>query len=135
MNFPDAIRSALRNYATFAGRARRSEFWFFYLFLLLCQVGASMVDGVADGAGLVSGLISLALFLPMLAVGVRRLHDTGRSGWWMLVGLVPLIGWIFVLIWYCRQGEAGPNRFGADPKGSDGRGTDGRVLGRPWQAN
>ena len=88
MNFPDAVRRVLTNYATFAGRARRSEFWFFYLFLLLAQIGASILDGAIFGwaaSGPIGLLVSLGLLLPMIAVAARRLHDGGRSGWWMLL--------------------------------------------------
>lgn len=125
MKFPDAVRSALTNYATFAGRARRSEFWFFYLFLLLAQIGASILDGAIFGwaaSGPIGLVVSLGLLLPMIAVAARRLHDGGRSGWWMLIGLVPLVGWIIIIVWYCRRGEDGPNRFGADPRGAGGFG-------------
>jgi uncharacterized membrane protein YhaH (DUF805 family) len=71
------------------------------------------------GGSVLSGLASLALFLPSLAVAVRRLHDTDRTGWWVLIGLVPLIGWIIYLVFMCQRGTEGPNRFGADPLGPD----------------
>jgi uncharacterized membrane protein YhaH (DUF805 family) len=133
MNFPDAVRSALNNYATFSGRARRSEFWFFFLFTILVQAAGSILDGTVfdlPGGGPVGGLASLALLVPSIAVTARRLHDTGRSGWWMLICVVPLVGWIFLLIWYCNRGEDGPNRFGADPRAAV---AGGRM--RPWPVN
>jgi uncharacterized membrane protein YhaH (DUF805 family) len=129
MNFQDAVASALRNYATFAGRARRSEFWFFFLFTLLAQAVAGIIDEAAT-RGVLGAVLSILLLLPSIAVGVRRLHDNGRSGWWLLLGLVPMIGWIVLLIWYCQPGEAGPNRFGPDPR------ANGLPPGqRPWPVN
>ena len=122
MGFGDAVRSCLRNYVGFSGRARRSEFWFFVLFSMLVQVVFAVVDlvllGVGDGA--FGAIASLALLLPSLAVGVRRLHDVGRSGWWMLIILVPLIGVILLLIWNLSRGEDGPNRFGPNPRQQGG---------------
>lgn len=153
MNFPEAVRGALSRYATFAGRARRSEFWFFYLFLMLMQLGAGILDAALfglDGVAPIGGIVTLGLFLPMLAVSVRRLHDDGRSGWWLLIGLVPLIGWIVLIFWYVQRGQDGPNRFGPDPRAGDGfdggyrppppgAGTHNPAppggAGRPWPVN
>jgi uncharacterized membrane protein YhaH (DUF805 family) len=139
MNFGDAVRSCLQNYATFSGRARRSEFWFFMLFNLLVQVVAGVVDSMILGVGAIGAIATLGLFLPNLAVAVRRLHDTGRSGWLILVGLIPLIGWILLLVWYCSQGDSGPNRFGDDPRGTAGGWVQPPAAppggpARPWQA-
>ena len=131
MNFPDAIASAFRQYATFAGRARRSEFWFFVLFMVLAQAIAGAIDEAATN-GVVGGVLSIALLLPSLSVGVRRLHDNGRSGWWILVGLVPVVGWIIMVIWYCQPGETGPNRFGPDPRAGGAALPPGQ---RPWPVN
>jgi len=118
MGFTDAVRKCLNNYATFSGRARRSEFWFFWLFNLIVQVLAGILDNVILGdAGALSAVASLALLLPGIAVSARRLHDGGRSGWWLLIGLVPLVGIILLIIWYAARGEDGPNRFGPDPRG------------------
>ncbi|WP_237217291.1 DUF805 domain-containing protein, partial [Falsiroseomonas oryziterrae] len=117
MNFQDAVRTCLQNYVTFSGRARRSEFWFFILFNLLVQVVAAILDSFLGDTGIMGAIASLALFLPGLAVSVRRLHDTGRSGWWVLLGLVPLVGIIVLIVWYANRGEDGPNRFGPDPRG------------------
>lgn len=115
MTFQDAVRTCLQNYVTFAGRARRSEFWFFILFNLLVQIVAGILDAFLGGTGFVGAVASLALFLPGLAVSVRRLHDTGRSGWWILICLIPLVGMILLIVWYATRGENGPNRFGPDP--------------------
>ncbi|HEX6247948.1 MAG TPA: DUF805 domain-containing protein [Nocardioidaceae bacterium] len=96
MTFADAVASVLRQYATFSGRARRSEFWWFYLFTVLVGWGSGIVDWALAGVtgfdlGVVGLVTSLALFIPSLAVTARRLHDTGRSGWWMLVLVLPLL--------------------------------------------
>ena len=118
----------LRKYATFEGRARRKEYWWFYLFSFILVLIGGVIDNVifgpdalADSSGLgpVSGLAILALLLPTLAAGVRRLHDGDRSGWWLLVAFLPLVGALLLLFWYCSRGTIGPNRFGADPIGSD----------------
>lgn len=101
MTFTQAVRSALGNYATFSGRARRSEYWWFYLFTILVGLVTSVVDAVLNTAfnneiGIVGTIISLALLLPSLAVTARRLHDTGRTGWWMMLPVVPLLTTIVV---------------------------------------
>lgn len=118
----------LRKFADFQGRARRSEYWLFYLFtfvlsLVLGFVG-NMVMGAPDpsnpmaGGGFILQMIAtVALLIPSLAVGVRRLHDTDRSGWWLLIALVPLVGAIVLIIFFVLDGTPGANKFGADPKG------------------
>jgi len=112
----------LRKYADFSGRARRAEYWYYTLFFLLIFFVLSVVDGAADtfndevGLGLLGGLFLLATFLPTLAVTVRRLHDTTRSGWWILLNLVPLVGAIVVLIFTCLDSTPGANKYGPNPK-------------------
>lgn len=114
---------ALRKYATFTGRARRKEFWFFQLFVLLIVMVLSLADRMlgmlddATGFGPLSGLFSLAMFIPSLAVSVRRLHDTDRTGWWALLYFVPLLGFLVLLVFFILDGTRGTNRFGEDPKG------------------
>ncbi len=110
-----AIQSALGNYANFNGRARRSEYWWFFLFVNVL-VGVLSVAGVAVSPAIsgVGGLVALALILPALAVTVRRLHDTDRSGWWILLGLVPF-GGLVLLVFFALPGTSGPNRFGDEP--------------------
>ena len=128
MTFPDAIRRCLTLYATFGGRARRSEFWFFWLFNLLAHGVAGILDVAIFGiASPLNAIVSLLLLVPNLAVAVRRLHDGGRSGWWLLIVLVPLLGILVLLFWSVRRGEDGPNRFGADPRAIPQAGT-----ARPW---
>ncbi|WP_137181828.1 DUF805 domain-containing protein [Roseomonas sp. AR75] len=123
MSFQDAVRTCLNKYGTFTGRARRSEFWFFWLFNVLVQSASSILDAIVfSEIQPITALTSLALLLPGLAVAVRRLHDNGRSGWWILIGLVPLVGWIVLLVWYLSRGGDGPNRFGPDPRDASGPG-------------
>jgi|SRR6185437_132643 len=117
MNFVEAIKNGFQNYATFSGRAARSEFWFWVLFSILVSIAGGIIDEALlpnIASGLFGPLISLALFLPGLAVSVRRLHDVDRTGWWLLI-YFTVIGIIFLLIWDCTKGTTGPNRFGADP--------------------
>jgi uncharacterized membrane protein YhaH (DUF805 family) len=122
MSFTDAIKTCLNKYVDFTGRARRSEYWYFVVFNLLVRIVLGIIDGILfsqmaqSGYGPLSSLAGLALLLPGLAVTARRLHDTDRSGWWMLLGFVPIVGWIVLIIWYATAGTPGPNRFGEDPK-------------------
>ena len=115
MGFADAVRTALSRYATFDGRATRPEFWWFALFYFLVQLAAGVLDvALFPNAifGVVAPLVSLALLLPTLAVTARRLHDTDLSGWWQLISLVPVLGFIALIVLCVRPGTAGPNRFG-----------------------
>ncbi|MEH6563744.1 MAG: DUF805 domain-containing protein [Halopseudomonas sp.] len=106
----------LKKYAVFQGRARRSEYWFFILFNIIAMTILGAVD-YALGMQILAPIYVLATFLPSLAVAVRRFHDTGRSGWWVLIALVPLIGSIIYLIFMCIEGEAQANAYGPNPKG------------------
>ena len=105
MDFVQAIKSCLGQYATFSGRAKRSEFWWFFLFQVLVMVAASMLGDV------INGIASLALLLPALAVGARRLHDIGRTGWWQLL-LLSGIGFLVLLYWWVQPGEGAGNIYG-----------------------
>ena len=121
MTFQEAVRTVLQQkYATFSGRARRSEFWFFALFSAIVRTIANIIDAILhtgnSTTGLVSVVVSLALLVPSLAVGARRLHDTGRSGWWLLIALIPLVG-IIILIVFWVQDSHGDNQYGPNPKG------------------
>ncbi len=117
MGFVDAVKVCLtKKFATFTGRASRSEFWWFTLFHWLCAAAASLLGNLFGGfetASAMQGLVSLALLLPALAVFVRRMHDINKSGWFYLLIFIPIIGWIILLIWLCRPSDQGPNRFGA----------------------
>ena len=120
--------AALGKYADFSGRAQRAEYWYFVLFYLLIYLGLMIVDSLTGtfsesmGLGLTSGLFTLAILLPSISVGVRRLHDTDRSGWWLLIGFIPLIGAIVLLVFAVQDGTPGVNRYGANPK-ENGAGT------------
>jgi uncharacterized membrane protein YhaH (DUF805 family) len=119
----DWYLGVLRQYAVFKGRARRKEYWFFILFNLIASLVLTVVDymtGSLDpelGMGLLSGLYSLAVLIPSLAVTVRRLHDTDHTGWWLLIGLIPLLGAIVLLIFMLQDSKPGDNQYGANPKG------------------
>ena len=118
MTFVEAIQSGFRNYVNFSGRAPRSEYWFWTLFVLLLVIVTSIIDYIiTGGSGFnpITLIVELALFLPGLAVSVRRLHDRDKSGWFLLLFLIPLVGAIILLVWYCQRGTIGPNRFGPDP--------------------
>lgn len=127
MSFMQAVRSAYRNYANFSGRALRSEFWWLVAFLVLTEVALLAVGGVLGrgAAGIAGiaffayGIFILASLIPYLAVAVRRLHDRGHSGWWLLLSFIPF-GGLVLLILFCLEGTPGMNRFGP-PSGSTGR--------------
>jgi uncharacterized membrane protein YhaH (DUF805 family) len=118
VGFFAAIKSCFGKYATFSGRAARSEFWYFTLFNWLFQLPLMILD---EALGTPFAVITmLVLLLPGIAVAVRRLHDTDRSGWWYLILLIPLIGVILFIVWACSKGTQGTNRFGGDPRGGEG---------------
>jgi uncharacterized membrane protein YhaH (DUF805 family) len=120
MGFGEAISSGFSNYVNFSGRTQRSGYWFWTLFVCILSVVASILDMVvaaAIGFSFVSVLLLLAIFIPGVAVSVRRMHDLDKSGWWLLIAFIPIIGAIMLLIWFCSAGTPGVNRFGPDPLG------------------
>ncbi|MCW5662220.1 MAG: DUF805 domain-containing protein [Piscinibacter sp.] len=108
--------AVLKKYAVFSGRARRKEYWMFVLFYILIYVALMIVEGLVGSPGILALVFALGILVPSIAVAARRLHDTDRSGWWLLIGFVPLVGGIVLLVFMCLDGTSGPNRFGADPK-------------------
>jgi uncharacterized membrane protein YhaH (DUF805 family) len=112
--------AVLKNYAGFSGRARRQEFWMFVLVNFVISVVLSILDAIigtqTSGVGLLSGIYALAVLIPSIAVAIRRLHDTDRSGWWILIGLVPCVGFIILIVFYAMEGVRGDNQYGPDPK-------------------
>lgn len=115
MGLVEAVKVCFIKYVVLHGRARRSEYWWFALFNLLAGIAAAVVD-LSLGSSLVGNLVTLALFLPGLTVSVRRLHDTDRSGWLVLLLLVPVIGWLVLLVWAAQDGTPAHNRYGPSPK-------------------
>ncbi|HEY1437655.1 MAG TPA: DUF805 domain-containing protein [Casimicrobiaceae bacterium] len=116
---------ALKKYADFSGRARRREYWFFVLFNIIISVvltGCDVLVGTYSAAasiGILSGIYTLAVLIPGIAVTVRRLHDTGRSGWWILIVLVPIVGWIVLLIFMLIDSQPEQNAYGSSPKAAE----------------
>jgi uncharacterized membrane protein YhaH (DUF805 family) len=133
MTFGQAVKTCFSKYVTFSGRAARSEFWWWALFVFVTNMVLSWIDialfgttEVAPGSfsgstdtPILSGIFGLAVLLPGLAVAVRRLHDRDKSGWWILIWLIPIVGWIILIVWYATEGTRGANRFGPDPLGGD----------------
>lgn len=115
MNFVEAVASVFGKYATFSGRARRSEYWWFFLFDVIVSVVMFAVD-TAIKTPIPGLIVSLALLLPALAVTVRRLHDTGRSGWFILIGIIPIVGSIVLIVFACQDSQPGENQYGPSPK-------------------
>jgi uncharacterized membrane protein YhaH (DUF805 family) len=109
--------AVLKKYADFSGRARRKEFWMFALFNFIIAIVLGIVDGMI-GMPVLGLIYSLAVLLPGLAVGARRLHDIGKSGWWLLIGLVPLVGLIVLIIFFVMDSNPGDNQYGPNPKGA-----------------
>ncbi|MCX0429841.1 DUF805 domain-containing protein [Aeromonas veronii] len=115
--------SVLKQYAVFSGRARRTEYWMFVLCNVIVMLLLGMVDKMIGGDNeLISSIYSLAVLLPSLAVAARRLHDTDRSAWWLLLGLIPVIGTLVLIYFMVCNGQQGPNRFGDDPKAAPSQG-------------
>ncbi len=115
--------AVLKKYAVFSGRASRSEIWWFILFNIIISFVLGFIDGMLgltgdSGYGVLSSIYALAVLIPSIAVGVRRLHDTGKTGWWILIGLIPIIGAIVLIIFYCIDSEPGSNQYGENPKGA-----------------
>jgi uncharacterized membrane protein YhaH (DUF805 family) len=129
MSFTESIKTCFSQYVTFSGRARRPEFWWFALFALVGSIIMTIIDIKLFGTtvtepGAISGQTSfapfswvfmLAIMLPYISVAVRRLHDIGRSGWWYWIALIPLVGFILLIVWFARKGDSGPNQFGPEP--------------------
>jgi uncharacterized membrane protein YhaH (DUF805 family) len=120
MRLVDAVRLVLSKYVTFSGRAGRAEFWWWVLALLLAAFVAGILDGLLfggdqPGSGPLAAVLALATLLPHLAVSVRRLHDIDRTGWWLLLSLVPIVGTLVLIYFYVLAGTPGANRFGPTP--------------------
>ena len=119
MNFPAAVSTCFTKYVSFGGRARRSEYWYFTLFLVIASICLSILDVALFLLGwsfsiALSTVFSIATFLPSLAVSARRLHDIGRSAWWLLL-ILTVIGVILLIIWACQKSDDEENRFGPNP--------------------
>ncbi|MFC1893797.1 DUF805 domain-containing protein [Chloroflexota bacterium] len=108
----------LKKYAVFSGRARRKEYWYFALFSLIISFVLGLIEGFATGNdySVLTSLYGLAVLLPSIGVSIRRLHDTGRSGWWVLIGFIPLIGGIILLIYFLSDSQRETNQYGPSPK-------------------
>ncbi|WP_345435094.1 DUF805 domain-containing protein [Actinoallomurus vinaceus] len=108
--------AVLRNYAGFDGRARRTEYWMFVLFNVIITVVLDLIGMAVRLVSILGFVYGLAVLIPSLAVGVRRLHDTGRSGWWLLIGIIPIVGTIILIVFMATPGDRGDNAYGPDPK-------------------
>jgi uncharacterized membrane protein YhaH (DUF805 family) len=111
MSFSEAVKSGFDHYTKFDGRAHRAAFWWWFLFGVLVGIAASIVDAII-GSSIISLLLALGLLLPNISVAIRRLHDTDRTGWWILIGLIPIIGFIVLLIFYLQKSDPGDNKYG-----------------------
>ncbi|OBK27909.1 hypothetical protein A5634_21360 [Mycobacterium asiaticum] len=114
MGFGQAISTGFIKYFNFSDRACRSEFWYWTLFTFIVSLGTSIIDAQLDSQ-IVSGLFSLATFIPSIAVSVRRLHDIDRTGWWVLIAFVPLLGIVVLLVFWVTEGTRGTNQYGPNP--------------------
>ena len=122
VSFPQAVNLGFKNYFKFNGRATRAEIWWWVLFTVLAGIVLAVVDtftgtmGMFGDSGLLGGLFELATLIPSLALGARRLHDINRTGWWLLLIFVLVIGWIVLIVWGIKRGDKGPNKYGPDPR-------------------
>lgn len=112
-NFVDILT---KKYCCFEGRAGRAEFWYWVLARFIIGIVSGILDGII-GIGIFRLIFGLALLLPWLGVAVRRLHDTNRSGWWFLLGLIPLVGIIILIVFWAQKGQQGENQYGPEPDG------------------
>jgi len=110
MTFSESISTCFNKYVNFDGRASRSEYWWFALFIVL----GGIIFSVVDSSGMLYMVFSLAVLLPSLAVGARRLHDIGKSGWWQLLGLIPIVGVIVLIIFFVQKPQVGDNQYGQE---------------------
>ena len=106
----------LKKYAVFSGRARRKEYWMFILFNMVIVFVLGLIEGFAGSPGVLGGIYGLAVLIPTIAVFVRRLHDTNRSGWWWLISFIPLIGAVVLLVFMVQDSQPGENQYGPNPK-------------------
>jgi uncharacterized membrane protein YhaH (DUF805 family) len=116
MSFGDAVKTCFTKYVDFQGRASRPEYWWFFLSYVLVYVVLGIIAVAAKAPILL--LVLLVYLLPLLSAAVRRLHDTGRSGWWYFIGLVPFVGFIILIVFLATEGQAGPNQYGGPPGGA-----------------
>ncbi|MER5640908.1 DUF805 domain-containing protein [Kitasatospora sp. NPDC002227] len=112
----DWYLAVLKNYAGFGGRARRKEYWMFQLFNIIAVIVLEIADRLLSTNGVLTLIYLLAVLVPSIALVVRRLHDTGRSGWWVLIGVVPFVGGLVLLVFTLLEGHPGENEFGPNPK-------------------
>jgi uncharacterized membrane protein YhaH (DUF805 family) len=117
MGFGDAVKTCFSKYVEFSGRASRPEYWWFFLSYILVYIVTLIIGGAIEVPALVV-IAALAYFLPLLSAAVRRLHDTGRSGWWYLIGLVPFVGFIILIVFLAGEGNPGQNEYGPPPSGA-----------------
>ena len=119
MGFVEAIQSGFRNYVGFSGRAARSEYWYWALFYFIVGIVANVLDfsmgGGGGGVGVFSIIVGLVFLLPSLAMAFRRIHDRDKSAWFLLLGLIPLVGAIILIVWFCSEGNGRPEPVRAGP--------------------
>lgn len=108
----------LKKYAVFSGRARRMEYWMFVLFNFIIAVVLGIVEGILGSPAILSTIYTLAVLIPSIAVSMRRLHDIGRTGWWLLIAFVPLIGAVVLIVFMVLDSQPGSNAYGPNPKGA-----------------
>ncbi|MBA1156686.1 DUF805 domain-containing protein [Microvirga mediterraneensis] len=114
-NVEQAVRTSISKFADFTGRASRPEYWYLMLPVIALLVVANLIDSILFGTSALSLVVALATLVPTLSAGARRLHDTGRPGWWLLVAIIPIVGGLYVIYLCCQPGTSGPNQFGPEP--------------------
>jgi uncharacterized membrane protein YhaH (DUF805 family) len=120
MGFGDAVKTCFSKYAEFKGRASRAEYWWFFLSYIIVYVALAIVAAAARGLSFLLWIAIVAYIIPLIAAAVRRLHDTGKSGWWYFIGLIPLVGFIILIVMLAAEGQPGPNEYGPPPGSPEG---------------
>ena len=131
MKFMEAVKSVFSKYATFSGRARRSEYWYFFLFCFIVNLVLTALVNAAEGLAFLSTLWSLVTLVPTWAVSWRRMHDIGKSGAWFLINLIPLVGQIIWIVMAAKDSQPGDNAYGPNPKGVSGAAYTAPVASAP----
>src|SRR6056300_678601 len=108
--------AVLKKYAVFNGRAQRKEYWMFLLFNIIISLGLTFIEALISISSTISGIYNLAVLLPGMGVSIRRLHDTNRTGWWLLIGLIPILGAIVLIVFMAQDSQVDENQYGLNPK-------------------
>jgi uncharacterized membrane protein YhaH (DUF805 family) len=118
MGFGDAVKTCFSKFFVGEGRASRPEYWWFFLAYIVLYAIAAAIDAALETGFVLAGIVGLVFFIPLITAAIRRLHDTGRSGWWYLIVFIPLVGFIILIVFLATEGQPGQNEYGPPPGGA-----------------